>query len=106
MSDRMIYYDNNQPLTNQKCSFSYPYLNGDENNELIIFYRNGNINYKKNTTGPNVTEVWFNINGKVDKKGEYLNGEGKVTFYDKNGRSSEISTSIAGGKWGIDCPCQ
>jgi antitoxin component YwqK of YwqJK toxin-antitoxin module len=107
MSDRMIYYDNNQTLTNQKCTFSYPYLSGDENNELIIFFRNGNIKYKKNTTGPNVTELYFNVNGKVTMKGEYLNGEGKCTQYDENGKiQSEFSTQIAGGKWGQECPCQ
>ena len=110
MSDRMIYYDNNQPLTNQKCTFSDPYLSGDENNELIIFYRNGNIKYKKNTTGPNVTEVWFNINGKVSSKYEYLNGgvKFKQTEYDENG---EIISKLEYEdrfccKWGPDCPCQ
>ena len=107
MSDRMIYYDNNQPLTNQNCTFLYPFLIGDENNELIIYFRNGNIKYKKQITGPKITEVYFNINGKVSRKCEYFNGEGKITDYDENGEIlSEYEESFGSGKWGPECPCQ
>jgi antitoxin component YwqK of YwqJK toxin-antitoxin module len=107
MSDRMIYYDNNQPLTNQNCTFSYPYLIGEENDELIIYFRNGNVKYKKNITGPRVTEVYFNINSKINRKCEYFNGEGKITEYDENGKIlSEYEESFGSGKVGPECPCQ
>jgi antitoxin component YwqK of YwqJK toxin-antitoxin module len=107
LKDGRIYYDNNQPLVNQKCKFENPYFVGLENNNIIVFNRNGKVHYKLVKNGNQITEEFFNENGIISEKALYVNGIGKILRFDSNGKlEEEIENEFGSGMFGGECPCQ
>jgi antitoxin component YwqK of YwqJK toxin-antitoxin module len=107
LKDGSVYYDNNQPLVNQKCRFENPYFVGLENNNITIFNRNGKVHYKLAKNGNQITEEFFNENGMISEKALYVNGVGKIMRFDLNGKlEEEIENEFGTGMFGGECPCQ
>ena len=97
-----IFYDNNQPFTNNTSKI------GSE--ETIIFNRNGSIKYKMTISGNQRIELFNNSNGYLIKKCIYINDIGECDSFDLNGKitfkgKSGIS-EFGTGKFGVECPCQ
>ncbi len=97
-----IFYDNNQPFTNNTSKI------GSE--ETIIFNRNGSIKYKMTISGNQRIELFNNSNGYLIKKCIYINDIGECDSFDLNGKitfKGESGISEFGtGKFGVECPCQ
>jgi antitoxin component YwqK of YwqJK toxin-antitoxin module len=92
---------------NQKCKFENPYFVGLENNNIIVFNRNGKVHYKLVKNGNQITEEFFNENGIISEKALYVNGIGKILRFDSNGKlEEEIENEFGSGMFGGECPCQ
>jgi len=97
-----IFYDNNQPLTNNTSKI--------ESKETIIFNRNGSIKYKMTISGNKRIELFNNSNGYLIEKCIYINDIGECDSFDLNGKITYKGESgieeFGTGKFGIECPCQ
>ena len=102
-----IFYDNDQPLTNQSTQFEYPSFKGSENKELLIYNRNGTVAYKMIHSGNQKSEFFYGLNGSLVSKCIYLNGIGNFESYDENGKLIDnYENNFGSGKYGGECPCQ
>ncbi len=97
-----IFYDNNQPFTNNTSKI--------ESEETIIFNRNGSIKYKMTISGNKRIELFNNSNGYLIEKCIYINDIGECDSFDLNGKITYKGESgmeeFGTGKFGIECPCQ
>ncbi|MFN6091137.1 MAG: hypothetical protein ACK44N_01835, partial [Bacteroidota bacterium] len=102
-----IYFNNNQPFSNQKCRFEYPFLVGLGNSDLEIFYREGQVRYRITKNGENIKEEYFAVDGYVLVEGEYFKGNGTITTYNMNGQVvDKFDAPFGSGKFGPECHCQ
>ncbi len=102
-----IYYNNNQPFSNQNCRFEYPFLVGVGNSNLEIFYREGQVRYRLTKNGEKIKEEFFAINGYVLIEGEYFKENGTITTYNMNGLVvDKYDDTFGSGKFGPECHCQ
>ena len=103
----LIYYENNQPLTNQKVRYEYPFFRGLENNELIIYNRNGSVKFKLSVSNNQKTERYFSNNGVLIKKCDYIDQIGKCEIYNVKGTITDnFAIDLGAGKFGPECTCQ
>jgi hypothetical protein len=102
-----IYYDNDQPLTNQSTIFKYPSFTGKEKKELLVYHKNGTVAYKMIDSGNQKSEFFYGLNGSLVSKCIYLNGIGNCESYDENGTLIDnYENNFGSGKYGGECPCQ
>jgi hypothetical protein len=103
----VITYDNDQPLANQSIKFEYPLFTKTGNKELLIYHRNGRVAYKMFDSGNEKSEFFYNINGSLSRKCNYLNGSGKCESFGENGLIIDnYEYDFGTGKFGGECPCQ
>jgi len=102
-----IFYDNDQPLTNQTIKFEYPTFIGLENKELIIYHRNGTIAYKMTDIGTDKSEFFYSDSEFLLKKCVYSKVMGNCQTFSQSGMVIDsYQYEFGSDKFGDECPCQ
>ena len=102
-----IFYDNNQPLVNQSFTFSYPFIIGKENKELVIYHKEGTIAFELINKNNYVEEHFYSKNGQLIAKCSFHHGLGKCEEYNDYGTLIHTYENEYGaGKYSGECACQ
>ena len=102
-----ITYDNDQPLSNQSITLENPFFIGIDNRELLFYHRDGRVAYKMLDSGNEKYEFFYNMNGSLSRKCNYLNGTGNCQSFGENGLIiNNYENDFGSGKFGRECPCQ
>jgi hypothetical protein len=113
--DHLIFYSNNQPLTNKNPSLKETYcdhrnksLPDSKSSALLVYNLKGDVVYSQIKASNMIYEKWVNSKGKIIFECNYKDENGKCTWYNEKGQIEEeyFDAVYHEGKWGDECNCQ